>query len=159
MYIYRYIVCLFFFLVILSGCQSDNKNSSKTQKTSATAIPAADDDFLQEIGQQIGLDFVHSIGDEDLNNIVESVGGGAAFLDFDQDGFMDIYVCSGTWLKGFSNEKKPDKLPENHLYRNKGDGTFEDVTKKAGGGGPWYSMGMTVGDFNNDGYPDIYLSN
>jgi hypothetical protein len=159
MYKYRYIVYLFFFLVILSGCQSNNKNSSKTQKTSATAIPAANDDFFQEIGQQIGLDFVHSIGEEDLNNIIESVGGGAAFLDYDQDGFMDIYVCSGTWLKGFSKEKKPDKLPENHLYRNKGDGTFEDVTKKAGVGGPWYSMGITVGDFNNDGYPDIYLSN
>ncbi len=44
-------------------------------------------------------------------------------------------------------------MPENHLYHNRGDGTFEDVTKKAGVGGPWYSMGVTVGDFNNDGYP------
>ena len=48
-------------------------------------------------------------------------------------------------------------MPENHLYHNLQNGTFEDVTKKAGAGGPWYSMGVTVGDYNNDGYPG-YLS-
>jgi hypothetical protein len=105
------------------------------------------------------LDFIHSIGDNDLTNIVESSGAGAAFLDYDQDGYIDLYVCSGTWLEGLSSGKKPDKMSENHLYRNRGDGTFEDVTKKAGVGGPWYSMGVTVGDYNNDGYPDLYVSN
>jgi hypothetical protein len=105
------------------------------------------------------LDFIHSIGEHDLTNIIESVGGGAAFLDYDQDGYIDIYACTGTWLEGFSKSEKPAELPENHLYRNRGDGTYEDVTKKAGVGGPWYSMGVTTGDYNNDGYPDIYLSN
>jgi hypothetical protein len=119
----------------------------------------ANDDFFQEIGQEIGLDFVHSIGADNMKNIVESVGGGAAFLDYDNDGFIDIYTCSGTWVEGFSKSEKPKKLPENRLYRNQQDGTFVDVTKKAGVGGPWYSMGITVGDFNNDGYPDIYVSN
>ena len=61
--------------------------------------------------------------------------------------------------KGLSEGDKPDKIPENHLYHNRGNGTFEDVTKKAGVGGPWYSMGVTVGDYNNDGYPDLYVSN
>ena len=105
------------------------------------------------------MDFVHSIGDNELTNIVESSGAGAAFLDYDQDGYIDLYVCSGTWLKGLSSGEKPDIMPENHLYRNRGDGTFEDVTRKAGVGGPWYSMGVTVGDYNNDGYPDLYVSN
>ncbi|PKP29152.1 MAG: hypothetical protein CVU01_01435, partial [Bacteroidetes bacterium HGW-Bacteroidetes-18] len=70
-----------------------------------------------------------------------------------------IYTCNGTWIDGFSKSEKPRKLTENHLYRNLQDGTFEDVTKKAGVGGSSYSMGVTAGDFNNDGYPDIYVSN
>ena len=55
--------------------------------------------IYQEIGKEIGLDFVHSIGDKELTNIVESSGAGAAFLDYDQDGFIDLYVCNGTWVK------------------------------------------------------------
>jgi enediyne biosynthesis protein E4 len=155
---YRYFVFLLIFLLILSGCHSNNKSSSDSQK-SVTALPLANDDYFQEIGKEIGLDFIHSIGDNDLTNIVESSGAGAAFLDYDQDGYIDLYVCSGTWLEGLSSGKKPDKMSENHLYRNRGDGTFEDVTKKAGVGGPWYSMGVTVGDYNNDGYPDLWIRN
>jgi hypothetical protein len=156
---YWFILCLLAFLLIISGCRSNNKSSSKSEKQSAAIVPAANDDYFQEIGKEIGLDFIHSIGDNELSNIVESSGAGAAFLDYDQDGYIDLYVCSGTWLEGLSSGTKPDKMPHNHLYRNRGDGTFEDVTKKAGVGGPWYSMGVTVGDYNNDGYPDLYVSN
>jgi hypothetical protein len=150
----KFLSLLFIFLLALSACQS-NKNSKKSKLTP----PPPDNDYFQEIGKEIGLDFVHSIGDKELTNIVESSGAGAAFLDYDQDGFIDLYVCSGTWVKGLSSGDKPEIMPENHLYHNRGDGTFEDVTKKAGVGGPWYSMGVTVGDFNNDGYPDMYVSN
>jgi hypothetical protein len=150
---------LVIFLLAISACQSNNKSSASSSKKSAAFVPAANDDYFQEIGKEIGLDFVHSIGDKELSNIVESSGAGAAFLDYDQDGFIDLYVCNGTWMKGISLEAKPDVIPENHLYHNRGDGTFEDVTKKAGVGGPWYSMGVTVGDYNNDGYPDIFVSN
>ena len=156
---YRIIIFLFFFFLILSGCKQANKTSSDAAQKLSASLPPSNNEYFQEIGKEIGLDFVHSIGGPDLNNIVESSCGGAAFLDYDQDGYIDIYVCSGTWLKGFTKSEKPEKLPENHLYRNRGDGTFEDVTRKAGVGGPWYSMGVTVGDYNNDGYPDLYLSN
>ena len=149
---------IFILLLVLSGCNLNNKSSSKSPKT-VYKLPEANDDFFQEIGQEIGLDFVHSIGADHMENIVESVGGGAAFLDYDQDGFIDVYITSGTWIEGFSKSEKPGELPGNHLYHNLQNGTFEDVTKKAGVGGPWYSMGITVGDFNNDGYPDIYVSN
>ena len=95
-----------------------------------------------------------------MSNIIESVGGGAAFLDYDQDGFIDLYICSGTYLKGFNHEDIQAKPTGNRLYRNKQDGTFEDVTKIAGvDGGGAYSMGITIGDYNNDGYPDIYVCN
>ena len=152
---FKYFVSFLAILLVLSGCNNSNKSSTP----SVYKNPVADDDFFQEIGKEIGLDFVHSIGADHLNNIVESVGGGAAFLDYDQDGYMDIYACSGTWIKGFSKSDEPEELPKNRLYHNNQDGTFEDVTEKAGVGGPWYSMGVTVGDFNNDGYPDIYVSN
>jgi hypothetical protein len=155
----RYYLVLLIVLLCFSGCRSGNKPASKSANQSETVVPAASNDFYQEIGQEIGLDFVHSIGDDDLTNIIQSDGGGAAFLDFDQDGYIDIYACSGTWLEGVSKSEKPAELPGNHLYHNRGDGTFEDITKKAGVGGPWYSMGVTSGDFNNDGYPDLFISN
>ena len=155
----RYFLVLLMVLVCLYGCRQGNKPAAESVDQFAASVPAANDDFFQEIGQEIGLDFVHSIGDDDLTNIIQSDGGGAAFLDFDQDGYIDIYACSGTWLEGVSRSEKPAELPGNHLYHNRGDGTFEDVTKKAGVGGPWYSMGVTSGDFNNDGYPDLFISN
>ncbi len=154
-----YQVFFFTFLWIFTGCNSGNKPDIGSKSHKNFKNPEATADYFQEIGEQVGLDFVHSIGSEHMDNIVESVGGGAAFLDYDQDGYIDVYMCSGTWVKGFTKSKKPDQLPHNHLYRNLHDGTFEDVTEKAGVGGPWYSMGITVGDYNNDGYPDIYLSN
>jgi hypothetical protein len=147
------------FILIMSGCQSGSKPSSGSKKGLSTAVPPPNDDYFQEVGQQIGLDFVHSIGEPDLLNIVESSCGGAAFLDYDQDGYIDIFVTSGTWLEGFSKSEKPDILPHNHLYRNLGDGTFKDVTEKAGVGGPLYSMGVSVGDYDNNGYPDLYVCN
>ena len=154
---YKKFISLFLLLLFFAGC-SDKKATSKKNKANYK-VPSATNEYFQEIGQQIGLDFVHSIGDDHMTNIIESVGGGAAFLDYDQDGYMDIYTCSGTWLKDFCKSKKPEVVPKNHLYHNLGNGTFEDVTGKAGVGGPWYSMGVTIGDFNNDGYPDIYVSN
>jgi len=150
-----------FFLIIMtgilvSGCRSGNSPASDSGKLSA---PAANNDYFQEISRETGLDFTHSIGDDDLTNIIYSTGGGALFFDYDRDGWIDIYACSGTWLEGVSKMEKPSVLPGNRLYRNKGNGTFEDVTKKAGVGGPWYSMGAVAGDFNNDGYPDLFISN
>ncbi len=151
----------YYFYPILLFLLTGSCNSCKTpsQKAQKTKLPPARDEFYQDITEHSGIDFVHTIGDDHLSNIIESVGGGAAFLDFDQDGFMDIYVCNGTYIKGFSEGEKPDIMPENHLYRNKHDGTFEDVTKKAGVGHAGYGMGVTIGDFNNDGFPDIYISN
>ena len=146
--------------LFFSGCRSGNQSALKSESHPAPAVPSPNNDFYQEIAQDIGLIFKHSIGEEELNNIIESDGGGAAFLDYNQDGFIDIYACSGTWIEGFIKSEKPAEIPGgNKLFRNKGDGTFEDVTKKAGVGGPWYSMGVSSGDLDNDGYPDLYLSN
>jgi enediyne biosynthesis protein E4 len=146
-------------LVSFFACQSKNKPSSSTDEITGSVLPRASDDYYQDITSYSGIDFIHSIGDNELTNIVESSGGGAAFLDYNQDGYIDLYICSGTWIEGLSDGPKPDNPPGNQLYRNRKDGTFENVTKKAGVGGNWYTMGVTIGDFNNDGYPDLYLSN
>jgi hypothetical protein len=141
-------------MLILSGCKTGQEGNSPK-----LTAPPENDEYFQDIGKDIGLQFVHSIGDAELNNIIESVGGGAALLDYDQDGFLDIYATSGIWIENFSKDEKPGFNPSNRLFRNMGNGTFEDVTDKARISGPWYSMGVSVGDYNNDGYPDIFLSN
>jgi hypothetical protein len=145
--------------VMIWSCQSGKESSSSTDNKAGSLLTQGTDDYYQDITSSSGIGFVHSIGDDELTNIVESSGGGAAFLDYDQDGYIDVYICSGTWLDSLNTGPKPEKLPGNHLYRNRKDGTFEDVTRKAGVGGPWYSMGVTVGDYNNDGYPDLYVTN
>lgn len=146
-------------LLILTACVLISTSCKTGKKSSGLQPPSPTGDFYQEIAEGIGIDFTHSIGDDELTNIIESSGGGSAFLDYDQDGWMDIFICSGTWLEGFSSGTKPDELPGNHLFRNHGDGTYEDVTRKSGISGYWYTMGVTVSDFNNDGHPDIYLCN
>lgn len=151
-------VALLVIIFSFAGCTLNDKTANNDSLNHYVS-PKSNDEYFQEIGQDIGLDFVHSIGASELENIVESVGGGAAFLDYDQDGFMDIYVCSGSWVEGFSKSKPKATNAHNRLYKNLQNGTFKDVSKEAGVEGPFYSMGITVGDSNNDGFPDIYLSN
>ncbi len=88
----------------------------------------------------------------------QSMCGGVAVLDYDNDGLMDIYFGNGATLPGL---KKADASYYNCLLRNRGDGTFEDVTAKAGltGADTDFSYGIAVGDYDNDGYPDIFVCN
>merc|ERR1711964_965849 len=80
------------------------------------------------------------------------MGAGAAFLDYDNDGFLDLYL-----IESGSLEAEPTYV--NRLYRNNGDGTFIDVTQRSGVGDAGYGMGVTVGDYNNDGFIDLYVTN
>ncbi|HEV2215613.1 MAG TPA: VCBS repeat-containing protein, partial [Terracidiphilus sp.] len=84
----------------------------------------------------------------------ETVGAGCAFLDFDNDGWMDIYLVNS----GPCDFYEPTKPLRNALYKNNRDGSFTDVTEKAGVPGSAYGMGVAVGDFDGDGLPDIYLT-
>ena len=147
--------------LFVTSCHPGEKKSASGGKTAEVQLPPSNDELFQDITRAAGINFVRTIGDEHLSNLVESDGGGAAFLDYDQDGNIDLYVSNGNYNKILSrNEKKADiKDSENHLYRNLGNGTFEDMTKKAGVGDRGYGMGVTVGDFDNNGYPDIYISN
>ena len=102
-----------------------------------------------------GVRFVLNNGTIPDKPIVDSVLGGVAVLDFDNDGFLDLYFSNGANLPGMV--KQGDSF-SNRLYRNKHDGTFEDVTARAGVAGAGYSMGVAVADYDNDGYADIFVA-
>ena len=109
-----------------------------------------------DVTQDSGIKFKHYNGKSQRRHIVETMGAGAAFLDYDNDGFLDLYVVNG----GFLERKKSRVTYGNMLYRNNnGNGTFSDVTKKARVGDSRYGMGIAVGDYNNDGFVDIYVTN
>ena len=110
-----------------------------------------------------GIKFKHHVGDLDLSNIVEATGPGCAVFDYDNDGFMDVYFVNGRWHPDISDNRGRQyrgKL-KNALYHNNGDGTFTDVTEKAGVGGPddGYGMAASAADYDNDGFPDLFVCN
>lgn len=139
---------------MLSGCTTGEDSSATLPD-----LPPAGDDFYMDISDYSGIEFTHTFGDDLLSNVVETVGSGAAFLDYDQDGHLDLYIANGSYSEQFSEGKKPAELPKNRLYRNLGNGQFTDVTDEAGVGDTGFGSGVSIGDYNNDGYPDIYVCN
>jgi hypothetical protein len=103
-----------------------------------------------------GIRFRHVNGATGKKLLPETMGSGCAFLDFDNDGHQDLLLLNGCPWPGFEPAGLPAPTPA--LYRNKGDGTFEDVTRVAGLDIPLYALGVAVGDFDNDGYPDLYIT-
>jgi hypothetical protein len=110
--------------------------------------------FEQISPARSGITWVHTAGKSPEKHLPETSGAGCAFLDYDGDGWMDIYLVNS----GKADFYTPDRPIRNALYRNNRDGTFTDVTEKAGVAGGGYGMGVAVGDYNNDGLPDIYVT-
>lgn len=111
---------------------------------------------FQEVREESGLTVQVVSGNSDKHYLVESVGGGLAIIDYDGDGWMDLYIVNGQTLNSF---RDPDPGIYNRLYRNNQDGTFEDVSKEAGVDDTGWGKGALVADFNNDGYDDLYILN
>jgi len=116
---------------------------------------------FEDVTKQAGIRFKHSFGDHNLSNIVEGTGPGGTLFDYDGDGYLDIYLVNGRWLSDVSDNLGRDLrgVLFNALYHNNGDGTFTDVTAKAGVAGKGYGMGATAADYDNDGDLDLYVSN
>ncbi len=108
---------------------------------------------LEDITQKSLITFSHSSSPES-RYIIESMSGGVLLLDYDRDGWLDIYFTNAPTAESALNGGKARSA----LYHNNHDGTFTDVTDKAGVGFPCYAMGGAVADFDNDGWPDIYLT-
>ncbi len=126
---------------------------------SSSAVPVPLPQF-EDVSRRAGVDFQHSFGETRLSSIMEATGSGCAWLDYNNDGFLDLYVVSGRYLEGVTKYAGPaGRNATNKLYRNNGDGTFADVTARAGVPGRDFGMGVTAGDFDNDGYEDLYVTN
>ncbi len=142
-------------LVVVLACSGPSEDS---RAEAPAGLPAAGDQAFLDVTAAAGLDFLHQVGDELMNNIVESLGSGAAWLDADGDRDLDLYLLNQGWLKGVSGGPRGESAA-NRLYRNRGDGTFEDVTRRAGTGDTGYGYAVAVGDVDNDGDADLYVAN
>jgi hypothetical protein len=117
---------------------------------------------FDEVSASAGVNFIHSFGAEKLGSLVESTGAGAVWLDYNNDGLLDLYVVSGKELgKGMHPHplrKRLQSAPRNHLFRNDGNGKFTDVTDEARVGGDLFSMAAIAADYDNDGYVDLLVT-
>lgn len=129
------------------GCKRDEEGTPRAAASRQGA-------WFNEVSADVGLRFRHTSGEQGHFLFPETVTSGACAFDYDDDGWVDLYVVQGARLEG-----DPDPDAHNALFRNRGDGTFEDVTEHSGTGHAGYGMGCTYGDYDNDGDPDLYVTN
>ena len=110
-----------------------------------------------DVTQAAGIDFHLTCGSAEKRHVMGSLCGGAAFFDYDNDGWMDLLLVNGATVATLKSLKKGNAKPS-RLYRNRGDGTFEDVTKRAGLDFRGWGMGAATGDYDNDGWVDVYIT-
>ena len=146
-------------LAFVAGCTpratDDGGESGHVVESGQAVAPGSGVRFVDETPRS-GIDFLHVSGDGDQRFIIETMGGGAAFLDYDADGYLDLYLVNGV--------RRGETFPESRsrLYRNEAavpDGRrFADVTADAGVGGRGWGMGCAVADYDNDGDVDLYVT-
>ena len=115
-----------------------------------------------DITQTAGIKFLHRSSPTPKKYLLETMGSGAALFDYDNDGLLDIYLVNGARL---DDPTAPGTIPKkdsaqywNRLYHQLPDGTLADVTERAGVAGSGYGMGVAAGDYDNDGYEDLYVT-
>jgi len=140
-------------LMLLLACGKSNNSKDdfiqRNHSASRTKVEFVD------VTKEAGIQFKYHTGASGRLYFVEIMGSGGGFFDYNNDGYLDIYLVNGADLPGMKSEVPPT----NKLYRNNGDGTFTDVTLEAGVGDTTYGMGCVAGDYDNDGDEDLYVTN
>jgi hypothetical protein len=140
---------LAFVFLLVSGV------SLSAQQAKTAPVPAAPIANFADIAEKAGLTAQNIFGGVDTKKyIIETTGNGVAIFDYDNDGWPDIFLVNGTRLEGYP----AGHGPTNRLYRNNHDGTFTDVTAKAGLTSTGWGQGVCIGDYDNDGWEDIYVT-
>ena len=138
-------------VLMTTGANPFAGSLQQAQKHNDAFVPV----HFTDIRQSAGITFVQDSTQTEEKYYLETMGTGVAFLDYDQDGLMDIYFVQSAATDAYT----PSHPLRSALYHNNGDGTFTDVTEKAGlAGEGHYGQGAAVGDFDNDGYPDLYVT-
>ena len=114
-----------------------------------------------DVTEASGIVFQHTFGDDHMSSILEATGSGCAFLDYDNDGLIDLFAVNGSYVEGLNDEESDDKgvKTTSRLFHNLGGGKFEDVSVKAGVAVVSLGMGVIAADYDNDGFTDIFVTN
>jgi hypothetical protein len=129
----------------------------------AAQLASSEEVFFRDRRAESGIGFRLEHSPTDQKFLIETMTGGCAFLDYDGDGLLDVFLVNGAAIR--LEQGKPPKIDKseprfwNRLYRNLGGGRFEDVTERAGIRGKGFGLGVAVGDYDNDGFPDLYITN
>ena len=142
--------------VMTGGIYAPVKDAKSRPITAGGFVDGAPVVFM-DVAKQAGLDkFHHRSGTPEKSTIIETPGSGVALLDYDNDGWLDIYLLNGSSVPAL---KGKEQAPRAMLFHNNHDGTFTDVTEKAGVENERWGFGVCIGDYDNDGWPDIYVAN
>jgi hypothetical protein len=133
---------------------SQSTNTAAAQKSASASSSGLDVSFVN-VAREAGLNVKTIFGGEHKNKyLLETTGCGVAFYDYDNDGWLDIFLVNGARLEGFA----AGQAPSSHLFKNNRDGTFTDVTAQAGLLHSGWGQGVCIGDYDNDGYEDLFVT-
>jgi enediyne biosynthesis protein E4 len=121
--------------------------------------PDAPGAAFRDVALEAGINVLLTCGSSQKNWILEVYGSGCVWFDYNNDGYVDLYIVNGSTIENLRNPSAVKNPPHNYLFRNNGDGTFTDVTRQAGVEGRGWGFGAVAADYNNDGFQDLYIYN